>query len=187
MADSAWAEHHAAESSLLFNPGQGLLRQSRFAAVRHKAYQLLLKMELLLLAAAMALTEVESPALLRTCALTATLVLACNVYLVWLWGLGGAAAVVMVLSSFSVMKCRLVRKLESMDEFAKRIQERVGGLTRGLHGDALGPNSRAPQTVPRQSSSDLAALMLRAEALKDDFERIVVDPLSQYGDTKCGL
>jgi hypothetical protein len=148
------------------------------AALRRRVSQLLVGTEVLLLTGQIATKELESPMLVGTCAVAGTLILAYNVYLEW--GLGGAIiVVVMLINCFAVLQYRLERKIESMEKCAKRFEARVKSLTHGLRGDALGPNSRAPTTVLRQSSSNLTELMAQAAALKDDFENIVVEPLSQ--------
>jgi hypothetical protein len=134
----------------------------------------------------MAGMEVESPVLFGTCVVAGTLILSCKAYLVW--GPHGAVVVVVLIGFFfSTLRYRMVRKVDGMESFAKRFEQSVEGLTHGLRDDALGPKSRAAATVLRQSSSKLAALMAEAHALKDDFERVVIEPLSQFGSTKCGL
>jgi hypothetical protein len=133
----------------------------------------------------MAVTEVESPVLLGTCTVAGTLILACSAYLKW--GAVGTVVVVAASGCVFVLMLRLVRKIQSIDKLAKRFDKRLRALTYGCRGDALGPRSRKPLSVPRQSSSDLPELMEQAAALKDDFERVVVEPLSQYGRTMCNL
>jgi hypothetical protein len=156
-----------------------------FTGVRRRGAKMLVGLELLLLTVAMAATEVENPVLLGTCVLAGTLLLACSAYIAA--GGGGAAAVMVVIGGFFVLMFRLVRKIESMEKLAKRFESRLHVLTRGLSEDALGPKGRKPLSVARQTTTDLSRLMADAAALKGDFERVIIEPVSLFGLTKCGL
>ena len=150
------------------------------------------KAQLLLITATMAAVEVENRNVLGALSASSVVILAGGVYISAGKGAGGAsgAGVVVVLSFGALWLIRkTTKKIEEMDEYARKFEAANEFYLEGLEGDALGPAPFAPAEPVRQpdEAATVESLVARAEELKERFRVEVMLVLAECDATNVAL